>query len=1333
MVIPSGKLRQSIILVVVITVVGALLSIYFFVYIDTKEEDINKRNFNALMKNAQNIRQKISEYASNKVTQNYLTYNLDYVLRTHKDLREKSDSLKRYMKYEMEVKDKHELMLDSFEKIPTEIKVTAKQKISSTNGTIELVDQTLKFVFRDTLTLCVGDAIDCSDCKCENKEVLKYFARSTIPVSQFIEPLLSHDIFTEYVLLSPSKSKNESVIYESRSLSSVDSLKAVSKSANRDVTLNGITYKIFRFPFTVDKYDWILIGLQDSESYLKEARSFDLFLLYTILLVVLTLLLSLPLIKVVLISRNEKLNRSDVILCGVSILAGCFFWTIILSQWDYDHLYKEDVHQGNILRGLSNTIEKTFIAEIDSAYKEMVQAENTPITRDIVNLRSSKKQGNTYEPAYKTFEIISWVDSSGMQLRKWATNYKATKKINISKRAYFKQIRNNREWNWGVGQRIVIESIISWNNAEHLAVISKASTPKFPMVALTTPLPSVINCTLPQGYKFCIADQQGNVWFHSDANKNLNENIFEECNITPTINNFLYSTGETSLVVYENRKHRIDIKPMTDLPLYLITLNDLSVERQSKVYVLQLTFVFLVIYILIIMLAVFTIGLTWKRSLKRHLTIRSLDWIKPDEDRIKLYLCIAFLNLGIAALLLLFAGLLSPANEIMILLLTPLYVLPVYFLSLNNQEIQEFFKPLNRTLLSSISSAIIILNTSFFLKFEASLFILIYQSLVISLVIGWLFFARHLKEKYYFFRILKRLHVTRRFLKTVSLRTAYSLAFTSLCFILGIIPVFQFHRHAFNLERIKNAMAIQYNMLKETSEKPKNSRRVYLIPGMEANACEKQDHSSPQNFRDFENLTKFVSPVINNAAIGFIKRDDLFYTYVRDRRWSWSTDRMGHLCFAPDSTTDVKKSSIGSELQNYRSPQTLGWTAGILGITALFVISRYLTGRIFIFDVNRNLVEADLFIVRTESKKNAISDRELLQEPLLNNHLFIIGLPFSGERDYVDKLHPPEKHKRLIVDIIEVSNSDQWNSVVSEKASNEKYEIIIVDHFEYDFQNQVCNNSKLVLMEKLFLMWKKKIVILCTIHPSQFLECYGTDTKSKERWNTIFSHFYNIYYPLQKERLSKADIMKEYKIDEKKWQRNEHYYEFIERECSHGLFLQNLKPALYSLVDIANKNNLAIEELSDKVKSLSYTYYASIWASCSKDERFLIYDLAEDGLVNVKNDESIIQLIYKGIFVQKRTLSIMNRSFRNFVLSYINPAEVLEMRKESSSYGTWSRLKGPILFILIIAILFLLYTQKGFSDQIMAFLTSIAAGIPLILKLLALIESPAKSKEKNSG
>ena len=78
--ISSGKLRQSIVLLVVIGVVGALLSIYFFVYIDTKEDEINRRNFNALVKSAQNIQEKIIEYDTKKVTWNYLKYNVDYLL-----------------------------------------------------------------------------------------------------------------------------------------------------------------------------------------------------------------------------------------------------------------------------------------------------------------------------------------------------------------------------------------------------------------------------------------------------------------------------------------------------------------------------------------------------------------------------------------------------------------------------------------------------------------------------------------------------------------------------------------------------------------------------------------------------------------------------------------------------------------------------------------------------------------------------------------------------------------------------------------------------------------------------------------------------------------------------------------------------------------------------------------------------------------------------------------------------------------------------------------------------------------------------------------------------
>jgi len=93
MVISSGKLRQSIVLLVVMSAVGAMLSIYFFVYIDTKEEEINRRNYNVLMKSAQNIQQKLFEYNAKKVTANYLKYNLDYILEKHKTLLTESKQL----------------------------------------------------------------------------------------------------------------------------------------------------------------------------------------------------------------------------------------------------------------------------------------------------------------------------------------------------------------------------------------------------------------------------------------------------------------------------------------------------------------------------------------------------------------------------------------------------------------------------------------------------------------------------------------------------------------------------------------------------------------------------------------------------------------------------------------------------------------------------------------------------------------------------------------------------------------------------------------------------------------------------------------------------------------------------------------------------------------------------------------------------------------------------------------------------------------------------------------------------------------------------------------
>lgn len=405
----------------------------------------------------------------------------------------------------------------------------------------------------------------------------------------------------------------------------------------------------------------------------------------------------------------------------------------------------------------------------------------------------------------------------------------------------------------------------------------------------------------------------------------------------------------------------------------------------------------------------------------------------------------------------------------------------------------------------------------------------------------------------------------------------------------------------------------------------------------------------------------------------------------------------------------------------HRSPAF--WLIALLGIVYLLVFTRFLVTRIFIFDKNKRLIEADHHLLMKNENPEFLPE-EIRKENILN-HLFVIGLPFSGKKEYLNKLYPPTDSKRLTIDLILLNMNNQWQSILKE-ASNETIEVIIVDHFEYDFENKELNNLKLSLFEKLFLLKDKKIVIISTIHARQMLEVYGKNQilPELERWNAVLSHFYELYYPLKINIDTNCSL-----ASPEKRRSHEELFNFVELECSHGLFMQNLKPTMYALIE-SSKDKLSIKELSDKIGSLANAYYISLWSTCSKDERFLIYDLAEDGLVNSKNADSITRLLYKGIFTRDNTLSLMNTSFRSFVLSYIIPEQQVAFRLEAARVGSWSRIRGPMFTMLGLTALFLLYTQKGFSAQVTGFFGALGTIIPILLRIL---ESVGQSKAASKG
>lgn len=1322
--IPSGKLRQSIVLILITSISVALVVVYFFIYVKDKEDYVNKRNFKELTKSAQNIKRKVLVYTTIGITKNFLQYNLDYLLKEPRRV-DKSDRVNARLYQELRHEIETGTMKLSINSLtPVQIGAGEKdrtwtyQKNSpAQNFELRFTNDSSEFLFRDTLQACLRNGMigPCDSLRAPPR--IDYIVESSIPVDEFIKPLLQDDIFDAYVLMS-SRSNGNSILFESRSLGPADSLNAVLKSFKSEVRINGNDFKIFPYKFLVQRNYWVLIGLQHEEEYLAETRNFDRPVLYLIIIIALILLLSLPWIKVVLISKNEKLNRTDVTLCGVSLLLGCFLWTVIIISLDYAGLYKVDDQGRNHLEELASKIENRLEDEIKAGYAKLKKADENFIPRDIQHISHidsiSRKlnDGPASETPDTTFDFICWIGSSGKQKYKWSTEKKSTRKIDVSNRDYFKKAIEKDLWPLNEkGDSIAFESIRSWNNAGERGVISiPTKKGNLGVAVIQCKLPSVIDCVLSPGYKFCIADQTGTVWFHSNPDKNLNENIFEECDIKYDVRNILYSKEKVSTVIYENKKHELYIKPLKQLPLFLITMKELSVEAQSMAYVMEVTFALMLGHALFILLTIVIIWITWRRSLRRFSVRRSSDWLKPDEEKTREYIKISLLNFAIAILFLPFFHPVfnrQPTAEIFAFVLTPLYILPVYYLFLNNQKITDFLRPLNRVLIYSMAFLILIVN-GVLVGISADIHVFAYQVVLILLIALWLYIAHNSARVI----AMTSLDSVRKFLKEISLRTSYSLAISSLFLVIAIIPVFEFHRKAFNLERVKYLMTLQYETAKESLSKSQ-SARLYCVDDMDTVLVNWAQLGATN--RQVDKLSTLMGPLLDVSGTSFIKRGGNWHAFVEDSPWKWS-EKDDFLYFTRASIEPAEnQKSLRSPVQRYNFPGFPVWISGMIGIVYLFLFSRYLVTRIFIFDVNRNLVEADMFLITTAGQP---------AKPLPKNHLFIIGLPFSGKRDYIDKLYPQGSDKRHTIDLVEIEPKSNLPDV----GQLEMFEVIVIDHFEFDFLNVKHNKQKLLLLEHLFLKWSKKIVVLSTIHTTQLLEQCREDHVLTARWQAVLSHFYAIFYPLQKVQLSKQAIMKEFDIEEDTWKQNRHYYEFIEKECNHGLFLQNLRPTMYSLVDIANKDHLTLEELSEKVKSLAYTYYASIWSTCSKDERFLIYDLAEDGLVNVKNAPSIIHLIYKGVFYQKRTLSIMNRSFRNFVLTYVTPEEVRAMRKETLNYGTWSSVKGPILLVLAIGLLFLLYTQKGLANEIMAFLGALIAAIPVFLRSLASVDQPSKPK-----
>ncbi len=328
-----------------------------------------------------------------------------------------------------------------------------------------------------------------------------------------------------------------------------------------------------------------------------------------------------------------------------------------------------------------------------------------------------------------------------------------------------------------------------------------------------------------------------------------------------------------------------------------------------------------------------------------------------------------------------------------------------------------------------------------------------------------------------------------------------------------------------------------------------------------------------------------------------------------------------------------------------------------------------------------------------------------------------LDVEIKGSSSYKDelKLNRFERDREKIIERLEKSDKQIY---------------VLVEHFEFGYNDVRLNKMKLEILKYLVDCKNFKVLVKSEINTTKFLNFYEDS-------------ILNINNLLKKsnaeDRIMLLEMVNDLKIDYKKWQHllgsfvnciipinlmNQKVETIIEKkpvkmkevetgkELEHGEFLDMLGNYLKetSVLDLPDEDKILT------VQQMSYPYYFSVWNSLSKEERYIVYDIAKDRFVNTVNTNAILSLLKKGILVYDHSLRLMNESFADFILTTVNSDEALELEMLSRKKGTWSTAFAVIILLIISLVIFLSMGQQNFLNDINAFLTGIAALVGLLIR-----------------
>ncbi len=1150
------------------------------------------------------------------------------------------------------------------------------------------------------------------------------------------------------------------------------------------VSFADVDYTLFTFPCciaaagAVDTPEpLVLAGLIRTDLLRSNSWAISTTLVKTIVLGLLLIIVGWPFLKLVLLGDRQQVRASDFFLLGASSVTGLGLITIILL--DVTAYWRLNADTDAQLERLADELDRHATREVRHAYNQLGCIErNLDLPSSGKGIRSTKpnsvleialegcprtdNDGSGPDSAdrlrrdtllpweYPFFETVSLIDEDGQQFLKLGTSSVVSNRINVAERDYFQTIARGRGWSASAfcngedkcpffkdEDKCAFESVWSWTIGEPRAVLSKTAdlpdhwkAPTLPVAAISMPMRSLINPVLPPGFAFAVIDSRGNVLFHSDRLRNLNEDFVLETDNNRRLRAEMSAhSAEPLNISYWGSEYRAYLRPMTLPGMYVVTLSKKerawAINREWVVVALLFGTVYLALWLVAAALTL------WRDS----------SWVWPDPARVRKYAIVSLL----CAALILVAGVSARRSDYMLQLALgiaiPLIGWLASYLILKHRP--ERGRSGRREPVLAYSTAAVLLLVLIGVVPGVLLFLASYQLHARSYIKNsQLIVAQRLSDRY---SRLKEEY----FGPTAKAKSRQRVA-----------------THVGLVEDDDIYVDFVYNtsVVPAASEPPSSSDPATTAGGR------KPDDEGDMVLWLLEDYLPYYSE-------SSVEWRELLHEHASDTSWSSrradprSDDRIVLLArglslpveltsFVPSMTssppTPDERQALLAGTSNVAprpvattgaSSETLSSVAARGSWAALFVIAAAILAltwavvqvfmrRVFLVGITEPLWACGDVAINAGENVLEIWDRT----------------PRPPNRDDIQplKLGPIVHDKNM---------ARAWRLALLSLDKRPGSGTVLIDDFDDELDDGQIMESKLSLLEELAGDQSRTVIVVSSASVRTLTDSMRHATRAiaaarnkrrrpfvprptdspLERWRRLIRSFVVVERWKEPEISAPVGIMNEAGpggialvspsalTRGAAWSRrvvglgHDPVLALLDAEGGNRAhpYVRRVCEDLRASNAVKDKR-ITRQQVFDEIVERTKQFYRARWESCSEDEKVVLGHIAQHGLANASVRGTVRRLLGRGLLCKDPAFRPMNETFRRFILTRECSDQVTALER-SDGPSAWDRLRIPLSVGVVGAGLFLFVTQKELYNAIVGLTSAAAVSVPTLVRAVGML------------